>query len=80
MKRYIYLAVIAVAGCAMVDEVKGPDGRTAYVINCGMHDQYCWEKAGELCPSGYDIVSKNTAGVYQHSYMTVSCKEAKKAK
>ena len=50
------------AGCVQVHEVKGPDGKTALALKCGDATS-CYQKAGELCPDGYDFVDKNNANV-----------------
>jgi hypothetical protein len=52
------------AGCVpvRVHEVKGPDGKTALALKCG-DATACYEKAGELCPAGYDFVDRNNANV-----------------
>jgi hypothetical protein len=50
------------AACVQVHEVKGPDGKTALALKCGDATK-CYQKAGELCPDGYDFVDKNNANV-----------------
>jgi hypothetical protein len=62
-------SILALAGCEGwedisrqgVTETTGPNGRTAYSIEC---DQFgrgiadCFTAAGDLCPSGYDVVDR----------------------
>lgn len=49
------LALLA-AGCATVDPERPPGA--SYAINCpATYLQYCFAKADELCPRGYDVVS-----------------------
>jgi hypothetical protein len=68
------------SACAMVSEVKGPDGRTAYAINCGINRAMCLQQAGERCPSGYDVVDDSsmifgTRGyITSQTVLTVSCR------
>lgn len=59
-KTLVSLVAIAVAGCVPVHvtQVTGPDGRPALVLRCGVHDDRCYEKAGELCPNGYNILDQ----------------------
>ena len=61
-------------GCVpvRVHEVKGPDGKTALAVKCGDATR-CYQKAGELCPDGYDLVGNP---VYDGSVTTlvVDCK------
>lgn len=54
----LVIASVAVAGCVHVSEVTGPDGKPALVLRCGTHDERCYEKAGDLCPNGYDILDQ----------------------
>jgi hypothetical protein len=49
-------------GCVDVNEVKGPDGKTALALRCG-DATACYKKAGELCPNGYDLVNSTTGTV-----------------
>jgi hypothetical protein len=44
----------------------GPDGRQAYVMRCsgmGRSLADCYQKAGELCPAGYDVVGGQSGSV-----------------
>ncbi len=59
-KIVLGLAVIALAACANVKEMKGPNGATAYQVQCGNAvKQKCTEKAAELCPNGYTNLERN---------------------
>jgi len=49
---------------------KGPDGRPAFVMRCsglGKTIALCYQKASEVCPSGYDVIerSSGTIGIPQ---------------
>ena len=58
MKTLGVCAVIALlASCTTVTEVKGPDARPAYVVECHSHEAECYQKASEVCPKGYSMVS-----------------------
>lgn len=67
MKNYLLGAALVAAGgllsgCAVSHQTVMPDGRKGYSINCSgsaMSWNYCYEKAGEQCPTGYDILSKD---------------------
>ena len=55
--------LLLLASCASVQprEFRGPNGRTAYSMRCsgmGRTLDDCYEKAGELCPCGYNIVDR----------------------
>lgn len=44
----------------------GPKGKTAYAMDCagyGRTVSECYQKAGELCPSGYDIISQSSTPI-----------------
>lgn len=59
------LLVVALAGCAAAHKTVMPDGRTGLSINCSgaaMSWNQCYEKAGDKCPHGYDIISKDGDG------------------
>lgn len=46
--------------------IKGPDGRQGYAMRCsgsGRSLEACYQKAGELCSTGYDIVDNASAAV-----------------
>ena len=64
MRRFILIAAFfALTGCATSTKAQGPDGRVAHVIKCEGGIEYCWQKAGELCPSGYDVLGSNSSAV-----------------
>lgn len=59
----VFAASPLLAGCALVTEVKGPSGRTNYSIKCGSDlIEKCYQKAAELCPSGYEMVDRMGSG------------------
>ena len=77
--RLLAFVLALLAGCvSRVHEVKGPDGKTALAVKCGDATR-CYQKAGELCPNGYDLVGNP---VYDGSVTTlvVECKAAGTAK
>jgi len=55
-------ALALLAGCVSVSEVKGPDGKPALAVKCA-DATVCYQKAGELCPNGYDFVNSSTGTV-----------------
>ncbi|MEX3839789.1 hypothetical protein [Paraburkholderia sp. BR10882] len=63
MKKIIFLAAMALAGCASVHESYAPDGQKAYTLNCsGMARGWdkCYSKAGELCGErGYTVIDRS---------------------
>jgi hypothetical protein len=70
MKIITALTLVALlAGCGTVSTVKGPDGRPAQVLHCETQS-WCYNKASELCPNGYTIVS-SSAPIYS---LVVQCK------
>jgi hypothetical protein len=53
------VAVVCVAGCshASAKPVNGPDGEPGwFAISCKKDEGYCEEKAGDVCPGGYDVM------------------------
>jgi hypothetical protein len=62
---YAVMAVIGLSACAVANKTIGPDGRQAISINCSgaaLAWNQCYEKAGDMCPRGYDIISKDGDG------------------
>lgn len=60
MRLALLLSMVAVAGCASTPEpFTGPNGRTAYSLSCNRLG-YCYEKASNLCPKGYDSVGQGS--------------------
>ena len=60
--------LLALAACAEVtpEYFKGPNGRDAYVMRCsglGRTWAKCYAKAGEICPSGYEVVGQQSGTV-----------------
>ena len=58
-------AAIALSGCAIAHHTVMPDGRQGLSINCSgsaMSWNQCYEKAGDSCPHGYDVVTKDGDG------------------
>jgi len=55
MNNLLLMLLAVLAGCASAKQVKGPNGEIAYLVQCGnaVKDK-CTEKAGDLCPNGYD--------------------------
>jgi len=54
------MLVVALAGCASSQQVKGPNGEDAYEVKCGnLVKSKCAEKAMDLCPHGYNLLNRN---------------------
>jgi hypothetical protein len=71
VKMKYLLAIVgaaALAGCMSIDPTpfRGPDGKQAYSMKCsgfGRTLDACYQKAGEVCPSGYSIVDRSSGTV-----------------
>jgi hypothetical protein len=79
-----YLGILAIAGlmasCATSQEIVLPSGETGFTVNCGTYEgnswSACYKKAGEMCPSGYDILEKSESSdknviANQYSFQTL---------
>lgn len=65
------LGILLISGCApRVTNIVAPSGKQGYSINCGAKMDRCMEKAGELCPSGYNIVNQASGTVAVPVYGT----------
>lgn len=69
---------VCLGSCAVPSKpVVGPDGGTAYSMTCsgfGRTMESCYEEAGRLCPSGYNIDAMGSSGPARQSSMLISCK------
>jgi len=58
----LFFAVAFLAACATSKQINGPNGTPAYAIRCGAAVlSACYEKAGEICPNGYNILTSDGA-------------------
>ena len=78
------MLLFVLEGCVSTQEFKGPNGRTAYSMSCGNRLGACYQKGGEVCPNGYDILDRASGTVavpygggmvatQQHT-LTIECK------
>ncbi len=59
-KRQLKL-LVALAGCASAEKLTGPNGETAYQVQCGKAaTSACISKAHDLCPRGYNLIDRNS--------------------
>jgi hypothetical protein len=58
-------ACVLMTACASTsDSFKGPNGHPAYVVRCGSAVlDACYQKAGELCPNGYNPIDRDGGAV-----------------
>jgi len=58
----LFLVVTVLSACATSTQIIGPSGSPAYAIKCGAAAlTACYEKAGEICPNGYSILTSDGA-------------------
>ena len=55
------LVGLLAGGCVSTSpiQIKGPSGRSGYALHCsgaGHSIERCYQQAGELCSTGYDVV------------------------
>ena len=58
-RTLLTLSAFALAACAGIQPKPfvGPNGKTAYSMHCsgmGRTLEACYQKAGEICPAGYN--------------------------
>jgi hypothetical protein len=56
------IALLVVSACAISQEMVMPDGSQGYNISCdgsALSMGTCYQKAGDLCPQGYDILGQD---------------------
>ncbi|CCO44680.1 hypothetical protein VIBNISOn1_1190025 [Vibrio nigripulchritudo SOn1] len=54
--------------CASIKPISftGPNGKQAFAMRCsgmGRTLEMCYQKSGEICPSGYNIIAQNSSTV-----------------
>ena len=59
---------LSLISCASISPVsfKGPNGNQGYTMRCsgmGRTLEMCYQKAGVVCPSGYNIVGQNSSTI-----------------
>lgn len=64
----VFVGYVLLTGCAPIqpNQFSGPNGRPAYSMLCsgmGRTLDQCYQKAGELCPTGYTVVGSETGTV-----------------
>jgi len=62
------LIAFGVTGCMSIEPTsfKGPSGKQGYSMRCsgmGRTLDACYQKAGEVCPNGYNIVDRSSGTV-----------------
>ena len=86
---FLILVALILVSCASIKPVKfvGPNGSEAYTMKCsglGRTLEKCYVKAGQVCPSGYNVVNRSSSTVAttingqllaapQHN-LTIECK------
>ena len=89
MRKFFVLCAVAMlaASCAVAfTEIRGPDGRRAYVMNCNgveVTRRDCARLARRLCPRGYHLVDERSMAtsvdarryrsIIQSGYVTMEC-------
>lgn len=63
--QVVIVAALLAVGCVPIEPTafRGPNGGAAFVMQCsgmGRTLEACYQKAGELCPNGYNVVDART--------------------
>jgi hypothetical protein len=60
MKKVFLLFFVVLAGCASAKQVTGPNGKIAYLVQCGNAvKSTCAEKAIDICPHGFNELDRS---------------------
>lgn len=59
MKIISALLILLITGCTTATEIRSPNGQKGFAIEC-KNMTSCYAKAGEVCPSGYNLVDNDT--------------------
>ena len=60
---WIFVVVLLVGCGPKVTNIVAPSGKQGFSLSCGSKMDRCMEKAGELCPNGYNIVNQASGTV-----------------
>jgi len=65
--------LLAASGCTTTQEIRRPDGTTEYLIACGagLGWNICYDKANEICPSGYKTLSEDAG--FNRKELRIAC-------
>ena len=68
MRNVLYILFAALLAACAIEPIKivGPNGKTAYTMRCsgeGRTLEACYQKSGEICPTGYNIVDRASSTV-----------------
>lgn len=68
-----FILLSIATGCTTTQEIKRPDGSTEYVVACGaaLGWNICYDKANELCPSGYTTISQDAG--FNRKELQIAC-------
>lgn len=59
----VFVSAVVLAGCVSSKTVTGPSGGDAHYIRCGAASlDACYDQAGQLCPSGFDVIDSSERG------------------
>lgn len=74
MKKIFLLLPFLLVACAQSTQVNRGDGKKQFMIECGAGTSWgvCYEEANNVCPSGYNDVSKSSG--FNRKEMIVECK------
>jgi len=75
---FLVAALLTIAGCTTTQEIKRHDGSIEYLVACGAGSGWniCYEKANEVCPSGYNTLSQD--GGFNRKELRISCPAGKR--
>ena len=62
MKRILIFVSLILSSCASATKVTLPSGQKGFSIDCSgtaIPVSKCIEKAGEVCPNGYEVISSH---------------------
>lgn len=72
--RIVLTVVALLSGCAITSSHHaGPNGRPVHFID-GMSAAVTYQKANELCPSGYSLIGEPRQVSVMDYVMTIECK------
>lgn len=59
IKLLILSTVLFFVSCTSSKKIMAPSGKEGHMVTCPRNVSNCYEKAAELCPKGYNEISKS---------------------
>ena len=76
MRAAVCSGLVLMLSCTTSQEIRRPDGSVEYLIafGAGLGWNICYDKANEVCPSGYKTISEDAG--FNRKELRIACPSA----